>query len=71
MRFCTFRGADRILSVMPATVPAASSGAFAPARFAEYFRELAEIVQRTGAAPDRDAWTDLYGRYDTTFLDAG
>jgi mannose-6-phosphate isomerase-like protein (cupin superfamily) len=44
-------------------------GTFAPARFAEYFRELAEIIDRTGAPPDRDEWAELYGRYDTTFLD--
>jgi mannose-6-phosphate isomerase-like protein (cupin superfamily) len=44
-------------------------GTFAPARFAEYFRELAEIIERTGAPPERDEWVDLYGRYDTTFLD--
>ena len=44
-------------------------GTFAPARFAEYFRELAEIIERTGAPPDRDEWAELYGRYDTTFLD--
>ncbi len=44
-------------------------GTFAPAAFAEYFRELAEIIERTGAPPDRQEWADLYGRYDTTFLD--
>ena len=38
-------------------------------RFADYFRELAEIIERTGAPPDRDEWADLYGRYDTTFYD--
>jgi mannose-6-phosphate isomerase-like protein (cupin superfamily) len=44
-------------------------GTFAPARFAEYFRELAEMIDRTGAPPDRDEWAELYGRYDTTLLD--
>jgi mannose-6-phosphate isomerase-like protein (cupin superfamily) len=44
-------------------------GTFAPARFAEYFRELAEIIERTGGPPDRAEWAELYGRYDTTFLD--
>ena len=44
-------------------------GTFSPARFAQYFRELAEIIERTGAAPDLEAWTKLYGRYDTTFYD--
>jgi hypothetical protein len=44
-------------------------GTFAPARFAEYFRELAEIIERTGGPPDRAQWAGLYGRYDTTFLD--
>jgi mannose-6-phosphate isomerase-like protein (cupin superfamily) len=42
-------------------------GTFSPGRFANYFRELAAIIERTGAAPDREAWTELYGRYDTTF----
>lgn len=44
-------------------------GTFAPARFAEYFRELAEIIERTGGPPPRAEWAELYGRYDTTFLD--
>jgi mannose-6-phosphate isomerase-like protein (cupin superfamily) len=44
-------------------------GTFAPARFAEYFRELADIIERTGGPPDRAQWAELYGRYDTTFLD--
>jgi mannose-6-phosphate isomerase-like protein (cupin superfamily) len=44
-------------------------GTFAPAQFAEYFRELAEIIERTGAAPNRDDWAELYARYDTTFLE--
>jgi hypothetical protein len=42
-------------------------GTFTPARFAEYFRELARIIDATGAPPDHDAWVQLYGRYDTTF----
>jgi hypothetical protein len=44
-------------------------GTFTPARFAEYFRELAEIIERTGQAPDHDDWVRLYGRYHTTFHD--
>jgi mannose-6-phosphate isomerase-like protein (cupin superfamily) len=43
-------------------------GTFAPARFAEYFRELADIIDRTGAPPDRDEWAELYGKYDTSFI---
>jgi mannose-6-phosphate isomerase-like protein (cupin superfamily) len=43
-------------------------GTFGP-RFAEYFRELARIIERTGAAPSRKDWIDLYGRYETTFYD--
>lgn len=42
-------------------------GTFTPGRFAGYFRELAGIIERTGSAPDRQTWSDLYGRYDTTF----
>jgi mannose-6-phosphate isomerase-like protein (cupin superfamily) len=45
-------------------------GTFNPARFANYFRELAAIINATGTAPDRDRWADLYGRYDTTFYEA-
>jgi len=44
-------------------------GTFAPARFVEYFRELAQIIERTGGPPDPAEWAELYGRYDTTFLD--
>jgi mannose-6-phosphate isomerase-like protein (cupin superfamily) len=44
-------------------------GTFNAPRFAEYFRELAAIINDTGRPPDRDAWTELYGRYDTTFYD--
>jgi mannose-6-phosphate isomerase-like protein (cupin superfamily) len=46
-------------------------GTFNPPRFATYFRELAAIINDTGSPPDRDAWAELYGRYDTTFYDAG
>lgn len=42
-------------------------GTFNPPSFANYFRELADIITSTGAAPDHDEWTDLYARYDTTF----
>ena len=44
-------------------------GTFNPAKFANYFRELAAIINATGTAPDRDSWADLYGRYDTTFYE--
>ena len=44
-------------------------GTFAPARFADYFRELAEIIERTGAPPQRDRWAELYARYDTEFFE--
>jgi len=44
-------------------------GTFNPPRFADYFRELAAIINDTGRAPDRERWTELYGRYDTTFYD--
>lgn len=39
-------------------------------RFAQYFRELAQIIERTGAAPNREDWVTLYGRYDTTFYES-
>ena len=42
-------------------------GTFNPGRFANYFRELATIIERTGEPPDQDTWVELYGRYDTTF----
>lgn len=44
-------------------------GTFNPARFADYFRELAQIIEQTGGAPDAPEWAELYGRYDTTFYD--
>ena len=44
-------------------------GTFNSARFAQYFRELAQIIERTGAAPDLRDWTKLYSRYDTSFYD--
>lgn len=46
-------------------------GTFNPSRFAGYFRELAEIIGRDGAPPDRSTWAELYGRYDTTFHPEG
>ena len=46
-------------------------GTFSPARFTNYFRELAVIINETGTAPDHDRWAELYGRYDTTFYDPG
>jgi mannose-6-phosphate isomerase-like protein (cupin superfamily) len=45
-------------------------GTFNPPRFATYFRELAAIINDTGNPPDRDAWAELYGRYETTFYGA-
>lgn len=42
-------------------------GTFNPARFAGYFRELAAVIETTGAPPSPDEWAALYGRYDTTF----
>ena len=51
------------------TGPGRIVGVFAP-RFAAYFRELAGIIERTGAAPSMDDWAKLYGKYDTTFYAA-
>jgi mannose-6-phosphate isomerase-like protein (cupin superfamily) len=45
-------------------------GTFNPPRFATYFRELAAIINDTGNPPGRDAWAELYGRYETTFYGA-
>jgi mannose-6-phosphate isomerase-like protein (cupin superfamily) len=42
-------------------------GTFSPPWFANYFRELATIIDDTGTAPDHDQWAELYGRYHTTF----
>lgn len=42
-------------------------GTFTPGRFAQYFRELAAWIEDTGAPPDMEAWTALYGKYQTTF----
>lgn len=44
-------------------------GTFAPG-FAQYFRELAQIIGRTGAPPGLKDWAELYRRYDTVFYDA-
>lgn len=41
------------------------------ARFAPYFRELAQIIARTGQAPAMKDWVELYGRYDTDFYHPG
>jgi mannose-6-phosphate isomerase-like protein (cupin superfamily) len=49
----TFRNAGR--------GPGCIVGTFNPARFANYFRELAAMIDATGSAPDHDAWADLYG----------
>jgi mannose-6-phosphate isomerase-like protein (cupin superfamily) len=46
-------------------------GTFQPGRFAGYFRELAQLITDEGGPPDRDTWVALYGRYDTTFHEAG
>jgi mannose-6-phosphate isomerase-like protein (cupin superfamily) len=45
-------------------------GTFNPPQFANYFRELAAIINETGSAPNRHKWAELYGRYDTTFFAA-
>ncbi len=42
-------------------------GTFSPGAFANYFRDLAAIIETTGTVPDHDTWVELYGRYDTTF----
>ncbi len=44
-------------------------GTLASARFTDYFRELADIIERTGGTPCRDDWAELYRRYDTTFVE--
>jgi mannose-6-phosphate isomerase-like protein (cupin superfamily) len=44
-------------------------GTFNPPQFAQYFRELAAIIEETGGAPDRERWAALYARYDTSFCD--
>jgi mannose-6-phosphate isomerase-like protein (cupin superfamily) len=44
-------------------------GTFNPPRFADYFRELAAIIEATDRAPEHDAWVELYSRYDTTFYE--
>jgi mannose-6-phosphate isomerase-like protein (cupin superfamily) len=53
----------------PGPRPGRIVGTFSPGRFAGYFRELAALIERDGAPPDRDAWVELYGRYDTSFYD--
>ena len=44
-------------------------GTFNPSRFADYFRELAAIIEATDKAPEHEAWVELYSRYDTTFYE--
>ena len=44
-------------------------GTYNSARYSEYFRDLARIIERTGAAPDPQDWIELYARYDTFFHD--
>jgi quercetin dioxygenase-like cupin family protein len=44
-------------------------GTFNPAKFADYFRELARIIETTGDAPSASDWAELYGRYDTAFYE--
>lgn len=44
-------------------------GTFTSTNFANYFRELAEIIRATGGPPDRDEWSTLYARYDSAFRD--
>jgi mannose-6-phosphate isomerase-like protein (cupin superfamily) len=36
--------------------------------FADYFRELARFIERTGSGPSPEEWIKLYGRYGTTFF---
>jgi mannose-6-phosphate isomerase-like protein (cupin superfamily) len=55
----TFRNAGEALGTIV--------GTFNPGHFAGYFHELAALIEATGAAPDMATWTDLYGRYGTTF----
>ena len=50
----TGRGKGRIVGTF---------GAF----FAQYFRELSQIIATTGDPPSLDDWVRLYGRYQTTF----
>jgi mannose-6-phosphate isomerase-like protein (cupin superfamily) len=42
-------------------------GTLTPGHFAEYFRELASIIDATGQPPPAADWAELYGRYNTTF----
>lgn len=44
-------------------------GTFNSSNFANYFRELAEIIRTTGGPPDKDEWSELYARYDSRFRD--
>ena len=44
-------------------------GTFNPPRFADYFRELAAIIEATDSVPEHDEWVELYARYDTTFYE--
>lgn len=41
-------------------------GTFAQ-QFTPYFRELAQIIIRTGSAPSMSDWVELYAKYDTKF----
>lgn len=43
-------------------------GTFAQ-RFTQYFRELAQIIARTGAPPSMKDWVQLYAKYDTRFYE--
>lgn len=44
-------------------------GTFNSPSFANYFRELADIIRTTGGPPHKDDWSKLYARYDTRFRD--
>lgn len=44
-------------------------GTFNSSNFANYFRELAEIIRTTGGPPGKDEWSRLYARYDSQFRD--
>jgi mannose-6-phosphate isomerase-like protein (cupin superfamily) len=44
-------------------------GTLTPGHFAQYFRELALIIDATGQPPAKAQWAELYARYDTAFAD--
>ena len=44
-------------------------GTLSAGSFAQYFRELAAVIDATGRAPERAEWAALYAKYDTTFAE--